>query len=136
MARTTETAVREILNTTLSSQQVVAFIEDASLWITEEVASATPTQGAARLEVIERWLACALCRVRSLGLKSSTIKDVSETYQVDADVTDYLNNAAAMDATGKIRQNFLAPKLIAEPARVKYPIKARIGKGFAEDTPE
>lgn len=135
MARTTETAVREILNTTLTSAQVTAYIADASLWITEEVATATPVQSAERLEIIERWLSCALVRVRDIGLKSSTIKDVSESYQVDPDITDYLNHAAAMDATGKIRANFMAAKLVATPTRVKYPVKARIGQGFAEDEP-
>ena len=84
--RTTETAVREIIKTALTAPQVKAFIADANLWVTEELGSEGLTDG--RLEIIERYLACALIRVRDLGLKSASVDDVKEDYQVDKDVTD------------------------------------------------
>jgi hypothetical protein len=105
MARTTDTAVREIIATDLTTPHVKAFIDDASLWVTEELGGEGLTAG--RLEIIERYLACALIRLRDLGLKSATLENVKEDYQVDASVTDYLLRAAAMDPTGKVRQAFL-----------------------------
>lgn len=132
MSRTTETAVREIIQTNLTGPQVRAFIEDASLWITEELASEDPVPSLGRLEIIERYLACALVRLRDLGLKDSTIQDVSETYQADPEITDYLLRAASFDSTGKVREYFLAPKPVALPTAPIYPVKFRVGEGFVD----
>lgn len=106
--RTDESAVRNILQTSLSSPQVRQFIADANLWVTEELADAGLT--VARLELIERYLAAALVRTRDLGLSSAGMTDVRESYQVDPTVTDYLLRAAAFDTSGKVRRMFLAPK--------------------------
>src|SRR4051812_40147260 len=110
MARTTATAIREIMKTKATDPQIVAFILDASLFVTEEVATFDPAPSAERLEIIERYLACALVRLRELGLSSSTVENVTEYYQVDPELTDYLTRAASFDPTGKIRTHFLAPK--------------------------
>lgn len=134
MSRTTETAVREIISTNLTGPQVRAFIEDASLWITEELTAEDPPLSLGRLEIIERYLACALVRIRDLGLKDSTIQDVSETYQADSEVTDYLLRAASFDSTGKVREHFLAPKPVALPTAPIYPVKFNVGTGFVDDT--
>jgi len=131
MPRTTATAIKEILDTTLSTAQINAFIADANLWVTEELTSAALS--AERMEIIERYLACALTKLRELGLKSSTIGDVSESYQTDADVTDYLLRAASFDSSGKVRQHFLAPKPVAQAQPIIIPAIMNVGKGFAED---
>ena len=129
--RTTEAAIREIITTALTTPQIIAFATDANVWVTEELGSAG--LGAGRLEIIERYLACALIRIRDLGLKDGTFGDVAETYQADPEVTDYLLRAASFDPTGKIRQNFLAPKPVAQPQPIIIPAIARVGKGFADD---
>lgn len=131
MPRTTETAIRQILDTQLTSAQIVAFLTDANLWVTEEVASFTPAISAARLELIERYLACALIRTRELGVASYGAASVSENYQADPQVSDYLLRAAALDPSGKVRDTFLA----AKPSRDMFHGIARVVPGFAEDEP-
>lgn len=134
--RTNEAAVREIIASTLGASQINQFIADANLWVTEELVPFTPTISAGRLEIIERYLACALVRLKHLGLKSSTIGDVTESYQVDSDVTDYLTRAAGFDPSGKVRSNFLAPKLVATPTPVTRPLVFGVGQGFADERKE
>lgn len=106
--RTSEDQVRETISTSLSSTQVLAFIHDANLWVTEELAN--EGLGANRLELIERYLACALIRLRDMGLKQAKFDDISESYQVDPEMTDYMIRAAAFDTSGKLRKTFLAGK--------------------------
>jgi len=124
--RTTETAVREIISTSLTTAQVNAFIADANLFVTEEVAAEDASISAGRLELIERYLACALIRLRDLGLANVSWSKVSETYQVDPVVTDYLKRAAAFDPTGKIKSTFM-------PTDVGFVAKFRVGETFRED---
>lgn len=131
-SRTTATAVREIMQTGLLTPQINAFIADANLWVTEELAPEGLT--ADRLEVIERYLACALCRLRELGLTSAAVGDVTESYQVDPQITDYMMRAASFDSTGKVRQQFLAPRPVAAPTPLLYGALARVGKGFKCDS--
>ena len=106
--RTSESAVKAIISTSLTATQINAFIADASLWVDEELASSGLS--ASRLELIERYLACAFLRLRDLGVSSVKMDDILEHYQVDPEVTDYLLRAAAFDSTGTIRKYFMAPK--------------------------
>ncbi len=108
MARTSERQVKQILSTSLASAQINAFIDDASLWVDEELAS--EGFSASRFEIIERYLACALIRLRDLGLSQLKLDDINEKYQVDPEVTDYLIRAAAFDSSGTVRRYFLAGK--------------------------
>ena len=124
--RTTENAIREIISTSLTTAQVTAFATDANVYVTEEIAAAAPSTSTVRLEIIERYLACALIRLRDLGLKSVSWSKVSETYQVDSEVTDYLKRAASFDPTGKIKQTFM-------PADGGFRAKFRVGETFHED---
>ncbi len=123
--RTNEAAVKAILNTSLTGPQIEVFIADAQLWVDEELASSG--LGTSRLELIERYLACALIRLRDLGLKSAKFDDIAEQYQVDPTVTDYLLRAAAFDSTGAVRRVFMAPK---DTRVVQY----RVGTRFVDDT--
>lgn len=122
--RTNEGAVRNILTTGLGSTQILQFIADANLWVTEELGASLLSVG--RLELIERYLACALIRTRDLGLSSTTLGTVSESYQVDPQVTDYLLRAAGFDTTGAVRRAFLVPK--DSPTVV-----TSVGKGYRAD---
>lgn len=132
--RTTVTAVREILNTGLTTQQISAFILDANIWITEVLVPAWPSAlSVDRLEIIERYLTCALVQLRETGLTQVTIGDVTEQYQGDPIVTDYLMRAAAFDPTGTIRKNFLAPRPQAAPVPPRIPAITRWGKTFEDE---
>ena len=122
MATTTESAVRQIIKTKLASAEVQQFIDDAALWVSEEINPAEVSAG--RLEIIERYLACALIRTRELGIKSATFKEISETYQTDLYVTDYLKRAASFDPTGKVRMHFL------ENGDGTRRTRFRVGSGF------
>lgn len=134
-SRTTETAVREIMDTQLGDRQIRAFILDASLWVTEEIVPAEPVQSAERLEIIERYLSCALIRLRELGLKQGTVENVSEQYQVDPEVTDYLLRAASFDASGKVRSQFLSATSAGGSGDIVIPkpIVFGVGTGFKEE---
>lgn len=130
--RTSEPAVRQIIKTGLTAPEINVFIADASLWVDEELSVVTPALSDARLEVIERWLTAALIRTRDLGLANTTLEDVSEKYQVDSEVTDYLLRAASMDPTGAVRRHFLA----AKPTMAPVNVIARVGPGFVEEAGE
>jgi len=125
--RTNEAVVKEVLDTSLSTVQINQFIEDASLWIDEELVN--KGLSGKRLELIERYLTCVLIRLRDLGLKSAKFDDINEQYQVDPDVTDYLLRCAAFDATGTVRRAFLASKDV----RVA---RFRIGQSFVDEADE
>lgn len=123
--RTSAAEIKLVLSTSLTSDQISAFAADANLWVTEELATSGLSED--RLSLIERYLACALIRLRDLGLKSADFDGVREQYQVDADVTDYLHRAAAFDSTGTVRRAFLAPATTRVP-------NYRVGTSFTEDT--
>lgn len=126
MARTTEEAVRLVISTSLTPPQILQFITDVSLWVTEELGDSGMSDD--RLEVVERYLTCAFIRMRDLGLKSVQFDaGVSEVYQADLYVTEYLTRAAGLDKTGKIRQHFLTP------ANTKVGA-FRVGTGFADES--
>lgn len=136
MPRTTEEAVKQTIETSLSSPLIVGFILDVNVWVTEELATFTPAISAERLEIIERYLACAMIRCRDLGLKSTTLGDVVENYQVDAELTDYLTRAASFDPSGLVRTHFLAPKPVALPTLPTTPAQFKVGKGFRDSVAE
>ena len=127
--RTSEPDVKSTISTSLTAPQVHVFISDASLWVDEVLVGATPVLSAQRLEIIERYLACALIRMRDLGLKTYKMDDITEQYQVDPEVSDYLLRAAGFDSTGNIRRYFMAPKDVR-------PVHWRTGQSFTEEAEE
>jgi len=128
---TTPTAVGLIIKTTLTTDEIQQFIDDADLWVTEELfLGGDAVLSTARLETIERYLTAAFIRVRELGLKAASIEGVTESYQVDPQVSDYLLRAASMDPTGRVRKQFLAPKTGEAGARK---VIARVGQGRSAD---
>lgn len=126
--RTSQSNVLAVIQTALNPTQINRFMLDANLWVTEELGAVGLSD--ARLELIERYLTCALIRVRDLGLKSSTIGDVSEQYQVDADVTDYLLRAASFDPSGTVRSTFLNDTMGAAGSKQMVFV---VGAGFRDD---
>lgn len=123
--RTNETAVKAIIATALTGPQIEVFLGDASLWVDEELGSSSLS--ASRLELIERYLTCALIRLRDLGLKSAKYDDITEQFQVDPNITEYLLRAAAFDSTGTVRRFFMAPA-------DTRPVQFRVGTRFVDDT--
>jgi hypothetical protein len=123
--RTTEQDVKNILDTALTTAQITAFIEDANLWVTEELGDEGLSDS--RLEMIERWLACALIRAREVAMKDTTVGDVTETYQRDGQVTEYLKHASALDPTGSVQMQFL-------DGGGRYSVTALFGTRFVDDT--
>lgn len=103
--RTSEDAVRAVIKTSLTTDEVVTFIEDANLWVNEELSDSGLS--ADRLEMIERYLACAFIRMKEPGIKSATYGDTTENYQVDNTKNEYLLRAAALDPTGTIQFQFI-----------------------------
>ena len=125
--RTSPTAVHNTIATTLGPAQVAAYINDAALFVTEEIASKNQLSSG-RLEIVERYLACALIRLQDLGLANAQVADVREQYQVDPQITEYLLRAASFDTTGAIRRLFLAPP----GTRVA---SGMVGQGFRDEEP-
>jgi hypothetical protein len=121
MPRTDNEAVTQTISTSLTETQIDTFITDANIWVTEELGSSG--LGADRLE------ACALIRLRDLGLKSAKFDDISEQYQVDPEMTDYMKHAAAFDSTGTVRRYFMAPK------DVRF-AQWRVGQSYQDEADE
>lgn len=127
MALTTETAVREIIDTPLTSAQVMAAINDADIWVNEELIDNGLSPQ--RMELVERYLACALIRCTlDVDLVSASFGDVREQYQRDPKVTEYLNLAASFDPSGSVRKVFISRTASATfkvGCRFSYPIYRR-----------
>lgn len=119
MARVTEAEVTAIIDTDLTSAQVQAFIDDASGWIDDNLADAGLFD--ATLKRIEKYLAAHFITLRDPRIRSGTIGDVSETYQRDTQVTEYLKAAAGMDPTG-----IIGDRLMGGRPRAHF----RVGAGY------
>ena len=122
--RTTEAAIREIFSTALTTPQLLAFATDANLWVTEELGSAGLT--AARLELIERYLACHFARTREVAPTDVSVGAVSVTYQTRDTPSDYGQVAARLDPTGKIAATFIPEEDLPQ-------IMAQFGTGYADE---
>lgn len=132
MPRTDEARVKAVISTSLATPQINAFIEDSSLWVTEELGG--QELSGERLELVERYLTCALIRLRDLGLKSATLDDVTEHYQANPEVTDYLLRAASFDPTGRVQKTFLiSSKGGASESVASNELLFRVGSGFAAE---
>lgn len=123
MARVTEAEVTTVINTSLTTAQVVAFIEDANTWVDHYLGGYTGLS-AAVLKAIEKYLACHLITLRDPRLKRARTDDIDETYQRDDKVTEYLKQAAAFDPTGTV-----ADELIGSEPKAIF----RVGAGY-DDT--
>ena len=119
MSRTTETAVTAAIDTSLTSVQVNAFIDDASAWVDQYLAS--KSLSATILEKIEKYLACHFITLRDPRLRSGKLDDVSETYQRDTVTTEYLKAAAALDPTGTIEDRLISGR---------HKVSFRVGAGY------
>lgn len=121
MARTNEAAVALAIDSDLTSAQIVAFIDDASAFV-DAIAAADATVTAARLTLIEKYLACHFVTLRDPRSKTAKLGDTADTLQRDPEVTEYLKAAMALDPTNTIRGAF-----DDETREFRY----RVGAGYA-----
>lgn len=105
MARTTEAAVTLAIDTSLTTAQINAFIDDASAFV-DSIAAADSTIPAAKLTLIEKYLASHFITMRDPRLKASKVGDAADTFQRDGEVSEYLKAAMALDPTNLIRDAF------------------------------
>lgn len=120
--RTDSSAVLAAIDTDLTTVQVDAFISDASVWVDENLTTSSLSD--TLLEKIEKYLTCHFITLRDPRLRSANVGDVSETYQRDTQVTEYLMAAMALDPTGRVADAFGTRK---DRTRVSY----RVGTGYA-----
>lgn len=105
MARTNAADVKNAIDTSLTDAQVSAFIDDASV-VVDDIASADATITSAKLTLIEKYLAAHFVTLRDPRLTKAALADVQESYQRDAEMTEYLKAAIALDPTGIIEDAF------------------------------
>ena len=127
MARTTVADVQLIFQTsvTITDPQIQAFIDDASLWIDNNLVDGCPDLSDADLIVVEKYLAAYFLSARDPRLRSAVFGDVAETYQNNPQINDYLRIAMSLDPCGIIATNFASTP--------KRGVKFRVGDGFAVD---
>ena len=116
--------VIEILDTELEESMVWAFIETASIWVDENLVSACPQLSDAMLAQIEKYLAAHLTSARDPQMTSSSMGDVSETYQRASEMTDYLRIAMSLDPCGIVKRVWSGTGV-----RLRW----RVGTGYAEE---
>lgn len=108
MARAAESDVTARIDTSLSTAQIEAFIDDANSWVDEYLTDCGASD--ARLKKVEIYLACHYVTLRDPRLRSQAVEDARETYQRDTEVTEYLKQAAAEDPCGIVKARLLAPE--------------------------
>lgn len=116
MSRTTKEKVKNIIEVpeALTDQMIEAFIDDASLIVTEALTGKGLTEG--RLELIERYLTAhyATLLTERGGLVSSEVDDVRDTYGGPKDgvglaMTRYGQQAIAFDSSGTLKAMAIDP---------------------------
>ena len=105
MARTTATAVKQILETDLTDTELEAFISGATEVVTEVIGSDTSLSGDLKTE-IERWLtAHMIASTREQQLSEAEAGPASAKFQgktgLGLDSTMYGQTVKMLDATGK-----------------------------------
>ena len=102
--RTTATAVKLIIATSLTDDQINAFIQSANLLVTARCADQGLSD--ALLTEIETWLAAHLLSMRDMRVDSRSIGDVSFDYQGQTgfglDATTYGQQVKLLDTSGRL----------------------------------
>lgn len=105
MARTTVDDIKDVFDTTLSDTQLTAFMNDANLFVTEELVGLGMSND--RLEAIEKYLACHFASLRDVRTSQENIaSEWSFTVQgktgMHLDATFYGQQAKLLDSTGTL----------------------------------
>lgn len=123
MARTSVDLVELIIDTDLTEPEIEAFIDDASVWIDSHLDGECGGLSDSALAVIEKYLAAHLITARDPRLKSKTRGDVSDSYQRDGSMSEYLKMAIALDPCGIIKDSF-------QPSPNQRSARFRVGAGY------
>ena len=103
-ARVTAVQVMEIISTSLSEEQINAFINTAHHVVEDRLGDAE--LGETLLTDIELWLSAHFLATRDQRAKSETVAEYSVTYQGNTDMglkaTIYGQQALALDYTGTL----------------------------------
>ena len=103
MARTTQDAVEAIIDVDSSITDLTPFIDTASSLV-DEVCATVSSYGAARLELIERWLAAHFYAVQDPRLASENVGGAGGSYQgqttMNLSATIYGQQAMVLDTNG------------------------------------
>lgn len=126
MSRTDTNKVKGIIEVpaNLTDSMIQAFIDDATLIVTEELTSAGMTD--ARLELIERYLAAHYVTILTErgGLTSSEVDGSKDTYSTFKDgagltMTRYGQMAIGFDTSGKLKAMAHSAKAKALPGQLR-----------------
>jgi len=107
MARTTEAEVLEILDTTLTSDQITPYVTTANLFVTTHLSGSGLS--ASLLAEIERYIAAHIISLtRDQKPVEAEIDGVREVYQgktgINLKASFYGQVASSLDSTGKLSQ--------------------------------
>lgn len=125
MARNSAPDLEKVIGTDLETEQIQAFLDDASRWVTVHL-SADTTFAATDLALIEKYLAAHFLTARDPRLTQGKWDDVSESFQRHKEVSEYLRIAIGFDPTGKVEGAFGPP---SSKSRVRF----RFGDGYIDD---
>lgn len=126
MARVDADAVLGIIDTELKTARIEDFITDAHVWVNKFLNGVCTSLTETELTVIEKYLAAHFITLKEPRLKQVKLGDVSETYQRDDKVTEYLTTAASFDPCGIIEDHLI-------PSSTKKRVQFRVGEGFDDD---
>ena len=117
--RSTETEVKQIIDTALTEDEVTPFLTGANLMVTKVLENSGFTE--AHLTEIERWLAAHLLAIRDPRIMSQKIGDADAVYTafsmygLGLNVTTYGQQVLLLDTSGR----FAALQNAKRPAELK-----------------
>lgn len=121
--RTSYEDVVDAISTALEETQVLKFIDDANLWVTNFLGSSGLS--GSTLKAIEKYIACHFIRAREQELQREKIGDTEEEHSRGSEM-GFIRTAASLDTTGIVYDRFLA-----KPTRRA---RAVIGRGYQDVT--
>lgn len=106
MLRATEAEVKEIIDTTLTDEQITPFLNSANVLIADVLSD--EGYGAATLKEIERWLAAHFVAIRDPRVAKEKIGDVDAAYHGKSGLglnhTPYGQQVMILDHHGKLAE--------------------------------
>ena len=114
--RTTESEVKQIINTRLLEEEIRPFLETANAMVTNACAGYAHTVDELRL--IEMWLAAHFVAIRDPRTSARTMGDASETFEgtsgMNLNATRYGQQVMILDRFGCFSRLQAGPKISAE----------------------
>lgn len=104
--RTSVSAVSLIVSTDLDASQIEALLIDASLWVDEVFVPKCPAATEGQLTAIEKYLTAFYVTLQDPRLTQARHDDVSESYQRDPKLSEYLRLAQSFDPCGILKDIF------------------------------